>query len=122
MAPVLVSLGRIVHVIEKNPHHDTTPGSSEVVARAALVTVVHPDPNPEERVDLTVFGPGGPVVVTDIPHVEPEAAEPETAKAKKAQAAAHEPAPPPVLVGTPGTWRWPAVVTAPPAPVAIDGE
>jgi hypothetical protein len=119
MAPVLVSLGRIVHVIESNPHHDTTPGSSEVVARAAIVTVVHPDPNPEERVDLTVFGPGGPVVVTNIPHAEPEAAEPETAKAKKAHAAdakaAHEPAPAPLLVGTPGTWRWPVVVTPPPA-------
>jgi len=107
MAPVLVSLGRIVHVIESNPQHDATPGSSAVVARAAIVTVVHPDPNPDERVDLTVFGPGGPVVVTDIPHAEP----PDTAKAKKA---GPEPAAAPLLVGTPGTWRWP-VVAPPPA-------
>lgn len=89
-----VTLGRIVHYVEKNPRLETTPGAPATVDRAAIVTVVHDDPNPDDRVDLTVFTPSGPILVSNVTHVEPD---------RPAVFSTDTPPKP----GTPGTWHWP---------------
>jgi len=106
MDPVLVTLGASVVFVEKNPKRRLDPSAPELVARAAIVQQVHEDPNPEGRADVCVFAPGGPVVVRDVPYEEGDAPETETAKAKKARVDDGRRAPA-LLVGTPGTWRWP---------------
>jgi hypothetical protein len=87
------SIGRVVHFVEKYPKRDD-PGAPQTIDRAATISVVHDDPNPDELVDLHVLVPSGVVVVTNVPHLEPPAAE-------KGQ---------PKPDGTPGTWHWPARV------------
>lgn len=105
MAPV--SLGCTVLIVEDNPRHATTPGADAHVLRPAIVQVVHPDPNPEGKVDLCVFGPDGPRVETDVPYDDTD----ETTTVTKTTTVG-DPPPPTVttVTGKPGTWRWPPKV------------
>lgn len=104
MAPV--SLGRIVLVVDDNPQKDA-PGADPHVLRAAIVQVVHPDPNPDGRVDLCVFGPSGPVVQLDVPYDDTD----ETTTVTKTSTVGDPPPPTTTTItGKVGTWRWPARV------------